>query len=385
MIKLTVVRDALHGGIELSGLEEAIVDTPYFQRLRYVRQLATVYLVYPCANHTRFEHSLGTMHLTGKVGARIGLKKSDLATLRLAGLLHDVGHAAFSHLTDSLFRKLGLGSHEERAINLVKKTEVGEFISNEGLSLRLLEKFLNGLRQGAVITGELGTDRMDYLLRDGYFTGVGYSQVDVERLFETLVYKNNDLLVGEKGLVAAESLLISRNFMFNAVYLHPAVRITQGMLLKSIEVGLREKQICVDDLVWGGDYSVTEKLLMEGNALSNQLTARKLFKKALVLPVFDASKKQARKISKPGFAQELTKFLLEEGIEFEDFVVCAPPSRKKTDDLRVLEKNGSIISLEKASRISSMLNWESNRDSLIVACPKQLTEKVRKKAVSFLN
>ncbi|MBI5636277.1 HD domain-containing protein [Candidatus Micrarchaeota archaeon] len=380
---MTVIRDALHGGIELSPLEERIVDSPHLQRLRFVKQLSTVYLVYPSALHARFEHSLGTMHLAGKVAGKIGLQKPALETLRLAGLLHDVGHAAFSHLTDELFSKTSFGTHEERGINLVKNSGLAGLIKDAGYSISLLENFLRGRKQGAVIAGELGTDRMDYLLRDGLFTGVGYSHVDVQRLLETLHYQNNELLIGEKGLVAAESLLVSRNFMFNAVYLHPTVRITQAMLVKSIKLGLQDGQVTARQVIEGTDNSVMNALLSGQNPLAQKILARRLFKKAFVLPILEASRKQAGFLSEKDCGKRLEEYLVEEGFSFEDFVVCPPPRRKKTSGLKVLKKNGSVVALEKASRISSLLNFESNRDSLILACPKELVGRLRRKTLSF--
>ncbi|MFH1257462.1 MAG: HD domain-containing protein, partial [Candidatus Micrarchaeota archaeon] len=234
---MKVIRDSIHGNIELTPLEIAIIDTPELQRLRYVRQLSLAYLVYPSALHTRFEHSLGTMHLTKLLSERLFRDKEEKQLLRLAALLHDVGHSAFSHLPEELIRKVTGKSHEKMGEEKILSGNIAQILEKHQISPKKLAKFMKGSK-AKIISSELGTDRMDYLLRDAYFTGVAYSVVDAQRLLLSLTYENGRLALEEKGILAAESLLVSRYLMFNAVYNHHAVRIAAAMLNKGLEIAL---------------------------------------------------------------------------------------------------------------------------------------------------
>ena len=126
-MKRKIIRDPIHGNISLSELEVDLVDTMYFQRLRNIKQNGFCYLVYPAMNSTRFEHSLGVMHLAGILSDHLNLKEKDKNLLRATGLLHDIGHCAFSHTLDDIIKKLG-HSHEENSSRIILKTEVSDIL-----------------------------------------------------------------------------------------------------------------------------------------------------------------------------------------------------------------------------------------------------------------
>src|SRR3989338_9045083 len=253
MPHLRLIKDAIHDSIELSEEELAVIDSPLFQRLRFVRQLSTAYLVYPSATHTRFEHSLGAMHLTGVLAGRLGFTKEKVGALRLAALLHDVGHGAFAHVSDPLLQERTGMMHETRGLDLVRRSGLRDAVKDAGVSLSELSRLMEGDGEGAIITRDLGTDRIDYLLRDAHFTGVAYSTIDADRLLHTMPYRKGELFVEERGLLAAESLLVTRHFMFKAVYSHPTVRISGEMVAQAMRDGLRDKQITVSDIAQGSD------------------------------------------------------------------------------------------------------------------------------------
>ncbi len=223
---MKTIRDPIHGDIELSEAELAVVDTPAFQRLRRIRQLSFCSLVYPGANHTRFEHSLGTMHLAGRIARRLGLEEEPL---RMAGLVHDLGHIPFSHSLEGVFNT----SHE-RNLKLVMKGEVGDIINDSGFDVRKILNLVRGRGPGKIISSEIDADRMDYLLRDSHYTGVAYGVIDADRIINVIGFDGREVFFHKKGLIALEALLIGRNQMYEAVYFHHTVRIADTMLQEAM-------------------------------------------------------------------------------------------------------------------------------------------------------
>ncbi|HIH71578.1 MAG TPA: HD domain-containing protein, partial [Methanothermobacter thermautotrophicus] len=154
------IRDSVHGNLKLSEFEVRIVDTPQFQRLRRIKQLGFTSLIYPGANHSRFEHSIGAMYLASRLAEHLGLGHEKKRVLRLCALLHDVGHGPFSHVSEGVLEM----SHESLTRELIRKSILGDIISEE-FDLRQVMRILRGEGVlGQAISGELDVDRMDYLL-----------------------------------------------------------------------------------------------------------------------------------------------------------------------------------------------------------------------------
>lgn len=177
------IRDPLHGTVVLSELEEKILDTPSMQRLRGIRQLAAAYLVYPGANHTRFEHSIGTLFLADRICRELKLPAEKAAKVRLAALLHDVGHTAFSHEAETILMR-HIGNHEEIGEKMVQSGEIADILSGSYSAKEIA--LLPRTPLGEIITSDIGADRMDYLLRDSHYTGVAYGVIDADRICSTL-------------------------------------------------------------------------------------------------------------------------------------------------------------------------------------------------------
>lgn len=379
---MTLIRDAIHGGIEINGLEEQIVDDPLFQRLHGVKQLSVAHLVYPSALHTRFEHSLGSMHLTGTLAERLNLSVEEVQLVRVAALLHDVGHGAFSHTSDDVLEKHTGKPHELRGLELVEETALKDTLQEHGVLIFDLKKCFEGVDAGALITHELGTDRMDYLLRDAYFTGVGYSSVDHQRLLETMALENGALVIQEKGVVAAESLLVSRHLMFNAVYLHPTVRIASAMAQTMLETALSENQICLEDVTQGTDEPLLYQLAQK-NPWAQRLRERRLLKKAVVLQTTNMNEETKKFLSQKDAEQKIKDALGEDGVT--ECAVCLPPKRKKHEGILVKTKAGGVEPLEKHSALLHALNVAQSRDTLIVACNENYKEKAAQTVKQLLK
>ncbi len=251
------IRCPVHGFITLNDWEWEIISQPAFQRLRRIRQLGWTDQVYPGAMHTRFEHSLGVMHVAtrlyeGIVSRSQGLLQSELAynedglrrdktVVRLAALLHDVGHAPFSHASEELFPSHAEGGkykHEDYSAAIVRQKlrdviETHREGDNYGIKVEDITALLEGRPEAGrrlfwrqLITGQMDADRMDYLLRDSLHLGVDYGRFDWRRLMHTMEAipgtegESLRLGVNEGGWHAAEALLLARYFMFTQVYFH---------------------------------------------------------------------------------------------------------------------------------------------------------------------
>lgn len=251
-------RCPIHGFVKLNDWERAIVDLSTFQRLRRIRQLAWTEYVYPAATHTRFEHSLGVMHTATRVyDAVVERSESILETelfynedglardrqlIRLAALLHDVGHAPFSHAAEELFPEKTAGdsrySHEDYSTAIIRK-KLRDIIENHPLNANYGFKAddVAALIEGSgtakqslfwreLVAGQIDADRMDYLLRDSYHAGVEYGKFDLNRIVSTIVAVQDPetgtlrLGVSEGGAHAAERLVLARYEMFTQVYFH---------------------------------------------------------------------------------------------------------------------------------------------------------------------
>jgi len=278
--------DPIHDFVRVNNSELEIIDTPIFQRLRRIKQLSGAHLIYPGAQHTRFEHSLGVMHIASMACQSL-LEKSiipldEIQNLRFAGLLHDIGHGPFSHLFEEVLQKNQKISHEDLGRNIIQKTEIGDLISKNGFSKKSIANlaFSNSKHQfmNEIISGALSADMMDYLLRDGYFTGAEHAKIDHKRLTYSLDVYKNKLALDKSALVNFETMLISRYQMFKAVYFHKTVRAGEVMLLKAMSLAEDElgfSSLDLDEFLKLSDESVLSKLLNLPEYSSELKTSKK--------------------------------------------------------------------------------------------------------------
>ena len=223
------IRDSIHGNLPLNQFELEVLDYPQVQRLRRVKQLGFIYLIYPGANHSRFEHSIGTMHLASKLADQLELSEDDKDLVRIAGLLHDAGHGPFSHVSEAVFDV----PHEELTGYVVKKTSLADKLSEKFNTNEIID-IINGKgKLGPIISGELDMDRMDYLIRDSHYTGVAYGVIDTERIISNLKLER-ELILDIKGVQAAEAALVARYLMYPSVYQHHTTRIVNAMFRRCL-------------------------------------------------------------------------------------------------------------------------------------------------------
>jgi HD superfamily phosphohydrolase len=237
------IADPIHRYIPFSQVEKDVIDCTAFQRLRRIRQLAGAHLVYPSAQHSRFEHSLGAMHIAGLAGEGLLSKgyidhAEIVQDLRLAALLHDIGHGPFSHLFEEVLEYRCKTTHEEMGKKIILQSEIADILTRHSISpdqicrLSFAQSKVNFLNE--IISGGLSVDIMDYLPRDGFFTGAEYAKVNYHRIVSSLEVSKNRLAINKSALNSLESMLISRYEMFKAVYFHKTVRAAEVMLLRSM-------------------------------------------------------------------------------------------------------------------------------------------------------
>ncbi|ESS06122.1 MAG: HD superfamily phosphohydrolase [uncultured archaeon A07HB70] len=232
---MLTVKDSVHDHVEVSGVAAGLLDTPTVQRLRRVRQLGTVSYVYPSANHTRFEHSLGVYHLASRALDSLGVAGARAERVEAAALLHDVGHGPYSHNVEDVIHRT-TGHYHDDVADLLAEGEVGEVLRDHGLDPARVARLVDGQgKYGQLVSGELDVDRMDYLVRDAHHTGVPYGTIDPGRLIRELRYVDGELVLAEGNVQSAESLLLARALMNPTVYSHHAARVAKAMLRQAAE------------------------------------------------------------------------------------------------------------------------------------------------------
>jgi len=313
------ISDPIHGYVYLSEVERDIIDTHVFQRLRRIRQLAGAHLTYPGAQHSRFEHSLGTMHLAGRTGDVLNDKgyidEDQMQTLRLAALLHDIGHGPFSHLFEEVMAERSTVTHEDIGRKIIQQTEIKDILSKHSFNAKSISTLSFGESKisflNEVIAGGLSVDVMDYLLRDSYFTGAEYGNIDAERLISSFEVYDNRLALDKAALYSFESLMISRYEMFKAVYFHKTVRSAEVMLLRSM--------ILADEELKLTDSSLANYLELTDDATMVRLTS---------LPAKNDELKLASKLAKDYRDRRLLKCVFEKILHKSDSIVRRIFSKK---------------------------------------------------------
>ena len=287
------IKDPIYGYIRLTEVEKSIIDTLAVQRLRRIRQLAGAEYVYPAANHTRFEHVLGAMYLAGVVADNLpaDLTSEERQKVRLAALLHDVGHAPFSHLFEPLLVKYLNRNHEDMSSWIIANSALTDVISAQGFEPKELSGLAVGrlsksekpfLRQ--IISSSFDVDKMDFVVRDSYHTGAGYGSVDVFRLIYTMDVLDGNLAMDITALSTLESLIIARLESFRSIYFHRACRAVEMMLLKALDAAKEDLEILriktPDEYLEWDDYTVWSKLLKSPNSrdIMKALSERRLLK-----------------------------------------------------------------------------------------------------------
>ena len=400
--------DPIHDFIRVSDHELAIIDNPIFQRLRRIRQLSGAHLTYPAAQHTRFEHSLGVMHIASQAGHALHekgiLKSDDIETLRLSGLLHDIGHGPFSHLFEEIIQEKKI-SHEDFGREIILKSEIGDSLSKNGFDKKLITKIAFGDSKfqymNEIVSGALSADMMDYLLRDGYFTGAEHARIDHKRITQSLDVHKKKLALERSALYSFESMMHSRYQMFKAVYFHKTVRAAEVMLLEALRLSddefgftnfnVNEFVNLTDEYVLSTLISSKSSKLKRARQLAEDYQNRKLLK--CVFERILTGKANLKKIRTDELRTSISKkSKIDETEIFVDSSVTpsiplAPSKNESTSIILITNENGkstakemTISQIPVVSAISGFMNilriytHQKNRKKVEIAAKSILGE-----------
>lgn len=362
-----IIKDEIHGTLEFSELEARIIDSEAFQRLRRIKQMSVTNLVYPGANHTRFEHSLGTAHLSWTIARRVGLDDDTARRVKLYGLLHDVGHTAFSHEGEDVLKK-HLGTHEALGRKKILEGEIADAISENYKPREIAD--IESSNYGSIIASDLGADRMDYLKRDALNTGVAYGIIDIDRIVHTLLMEKGELCIAKGGLEAAEYLLIARFMMFSAVYLHRTVRIATALLYRAMEGAIRDGTVKPEEFTILDDESALARISKSrtGGPYADALLHRKLYKEVCSFPKGSWTESASKKLGK-----ELS------GKFRSDIIVDYPHQFFKPVAFRVKTDDGLRPITELSTLVQSLKKSEDERMKVLVLADADTREKEGKR------
>jgi len=289
------IKDPVHGYVYITEAEKEIIDSFPVQRLHRLRQLAGAEFVYPGANHTRFEHSVGVMYLAGLLSENPNLSQylseDEVQILRIAALLHDVGHGPFSHIFEHLLDKFLKKTHEDLTAWVIQKSELSDIINSLGYDPEMIGKLAVGMlnRPGKafmdqVIQSAVDVDKLDFIVRDTYHTGAEYGYVDIFRLIHMLDVIDENLAVNLGALSALESFILARIESFKSIYFHRVGRAAQIMMAIAMEEARDELGLVdfesVEEYLALDDYTVWTMLknCEKSRGIMENLEKRRLLK-----------------------------------------------------------------------------------------------------------
>ena len=384
---MTTIKDSVHDHIAVEGCAAALLDTPPVQRLRRIKQLGTVTYVYPSANHSRFEHSLGVYYLANEALGHLGIEGPQAERVRAAAMLHDVGHGPFSHTVEDLLHRR-TGRYHDDVDDLVTEGPVARVLEEHDIDPDAVAGLVAGDGElGQIVSGELDVDRMDYLVRDAHHTGVSYGTIDAERLVRALRFVDGDLVLDEGNVQAAESLLLSRALMNPTVYSHHVARIGKAMLRRATVRLLAHDEVDATDLRRMDDYDLRVALreCEATAAFAHRLDRRDLYKRAVwaemaAVPeaVIDADHDEIREFE-ADVASEAT-------VDPDAVVVDVPPRPSMPESTSRVLVNGEVRRLgEQSTLVSALRTVQRDQWRLGVYAPEETAERVGTAAIRVLG
>jgi len=384
---MTPIKDSVHDYIRLDAVAADLVDTPELQRLRHVKQLSTVRLVFPSANHTRFEHSLGVYHLASQALAQLAVDEETAAHARAAALLHDVGHGPYGHQTEDLIRRRTGKDHDDVGWLLTDSDRpVCQVLERHGLDPERVADLIAGEGTvGSLVSGELDVDRMDYLVRDAHHTGVPYGTVDHGRLVRGLRVENDELVLAEGNVPTAESLLLARSLMNSIVYHHHVSRIAGAMLARACEEYLAETETTATEFRRMADHDLLVALRQQVPELGRRIEQRDLYKRAVWAEVGDVPQgtveagHEEERVAEREIAESA-------GLDPAAVVVDVPDRPALKEAATNVVVDGVVQRLEDASPlVSGIRSAERARWRLGVYCPAEHTDDIASAATEVLG
>jgi HD superfamily phosphohydrolase len=337
------IKDPVHGYVYITEEEKTLIDSYPVQRLHRLRQLAGAEYVYPGANHTRFEHSIGVMHLASRVAENPNISQhigeDEAEMVRIAGLLHDVGHGPFSHVFEQLLDKELNQTHEDITLWIIKNSELKDILEKMSCKPEEVGKLAVGRLHkprkaflDQIISSAVDVDKQDFIVRDTYHTGAEYGFIDIFRLIHTLDVSEGNLAVDLGALSALESLMIARIESFRSIYFHRVGRAAQIMLAMAMEkanddLGLTsfrtpEQYLAMDDYtVW-----TMLKKCKKSSAIVRDLERRKMLKCAYERTFYEKDTMVSNIFSRETNRKQLQADIADEAKVEEETVIIDVPT-----------------------------------------------------------
>ncbi|QLD91030.1 HD domain-containing protein [Natronomonas salina] len=381
---MNAIKDSVHDWIPLDPVAADLVDAPAVQRLRHIKQLSTVRLVYPSASHSRFEHSLGVYHLAREAMQHLGVEGDRARHVRAAALLHDVGHGPYGHQTEDVIRRHTGRDHDELG-DLLYETNLADILASHDLDPDRVAGLVAGEGElGQLVSGELDVDRMDYLVRDAHHTGVPYGTIDCGRLLRALRYRNGRLVLAEGNVPTAESLLLGRALMDGTVYRHHVSRIAGAMLERACE-RLLDGDTSVEVFRRMADHDLLVTLREEVPDLGGRIERRDLYKRA-VWAGLDRVPEAVSEMDRADERQAAREIADRTGVDRESVIVDIParPGLKESRTRVVVDD--VVQRLEEASELVAALRRARRAQwRLGVYCPESKVDEVASAAEDVLG
>ncbi|WP_254862773.1 HD domain-containing protein [Halovivax gelatinilyticus] len=384
---MKIIKDSVHDHITVDGVARALLDTSSVQRLRRIAQLGTVSLVYPSANHTRFEHSLGVYHIACEALGHLGIEGKQAERIKAAALLHDVGHGPYSHnLEDLIYRETG--RYHDDVDDLLATGEIGEVLAEYDLDPERIASLVAGEgRFGQLVSGELDVDRMDYLVRDAHHTGVPYGTIDHGRLVRELTFVDGELVLGEGNVQTAESLLVARALMNPTVYSHSAARISKAMLRRAAASIIADGTTDGETLSRMDDHELVVALRSNDSSasLARRLDDRRLYKRAVWAEIDDVPGGiiEADHESIRRFEREIAD---RADVPAEHVILDVPSRPSMTESTSRVVVNGEVRQLgQQSPLVDALRSAQYAQWRLGVYCPPDERERVGHAALTVLG
>ena len=406
------VRDPIHGFIRIEDRECEIVDVPVLQRLRRIRQLAMAYLIYPGAMHSRFEHTLGVLHVAGLLCRRLNIDAPHSRLIRLAALLHDIGHGPFSHVSEEVLADLASDEvknqagvidkiHELITRNIIQTdASLRRLVSDRDAEdiIHLLDKGLDQPIYRDLVSGPLDADKQDYLLRDSYYCGVRYGLYDMDRLHSVLAREadvNGDVLVLEDdGIHTLEQFVLARYYLTTQVIRHKGRLISDAMLVRALTLGVKvdhigflQKRYAFDlsiefvneYITWNDERLMSRLLEAEFETTNAGTIMRRLFERRLYKRVFQRNVADVPPLALTagGIAGTLSTLETEVADQMSSLgadridpneviikLVKAPPARTSEGSVLLKRRGGALEPFESRSQIFKQID-QTLRDEYI--------------------
>ncbi|MEF8873536.1 MAG: HD domain-containing protein [Candidatus Thermoplasmatota archaeon] len=415
------IQDTIHGSVKFSGPFLELLDCPEMQRLSEIKQLGLAKLVFPGANHTRLEHSIGAYHVAEKMAESLGLNEEERNLVKAAALLHDVGHAPFSHTLEFIIEdKTGKdhmdvtqelikggraiqdrdcptipeilekhGIDPEKVADLIKeepdRVKITDFNVHEEQGYFCEEKYLYQM-----IHGSLDVDQLDYLIRDSHYTGAAHGIIDIERLLQTVEIHNGNLVVSKGGVPAVEGMLVARGLMYSSVYFHKTARIAELMLTKAVDK-VRKKLDCIYEMSDWQFLSLMERQGGYQEETVKRLKYRQLYKKCLTLT--EEELKEEGKIDLESMGERENIRELERAIASRKkisenkILVDVPYEQVKLSEPRLTKTGIKIIDDDRISDLGAysplaraLQRRPTQPWAIMVSCPSKMREEMEEAA-----